>query len=197
MSSYLSMMRYVSFCTIFVMMMLLSLAEPLIVVLITDKWISCANMLKVLCLATMWYPILEVNLSAIKALGYSSAVLKMQIINKSFAILVLAFTLQFDIIVMCIGAAIVSVFSVLVNFSISRKILATSMLEQIKPLIAPLLGGAAMYAVISVLTHVTGNPYLQCISGFIVGTAAYVAVTCLLGFPVKEMLGKLFRKKVE
>ncbi len=197
MSSYSSMMRYVSFCTIFVMMMLLSLAEPLIVVLITDKWISCANMLKVLCLATMWYPILEVNLSAIKALGYSSAVLKMQIINKSFAILVLAFTLQFDIIVMCVGAAIVSAFSVLVNFSISRKILATNMLEQIKPLIAPLLGGAAMYIVISVFTHVTGNPYLQCISGFIAGTAAYVAVTCLLGFPVKEMLGKLFRKKVE
>ena len=195
MATYSSMMKYVAFCIVFVMTMLLSLAKPLIVVLITEKWIECVNLLKVLCLATMWYPILEVNLSAVKALGQSSAILKIQIINKTFALLILAFTLQFDIIVMCIGSAVVSLISLMVNFSISKKILGISLFSQTKPLLAPLAGGVAMYAFISLIICLTDNYYLQCVAGILVGTIAYLGVASLLGFPVKTMLANVHRKK--
>lgn len=194
MASYSSMMRYVAFCTIFVMTMLFSLAKPLIVVLITDRWIECVGMLKILCLATMWYPISEVNLSAVKALGHSSAILKMQIISKLFALLVLAVTLQFDIIVMCLGAAIVSLISLFVNFLISKKILGVTFLNQIRPLIAPLLGGVVMCVLTSLLMCLTTNPYIQCVMGMTVGTFIYLATAYLFGFPIKAMLEKVFHK---
>lgn len=193
--SYSMMMKYVAFGSIFVMVMLLSLARPLIIVMITDKWITCASLLQVLCLASMWYPILEVNLSVVKALGNSSAVLKMQIINKSFAVAILAFTLQYDIMVMCIGSVVVSLISVLVNFFISRKILGISIHGQMKPLAAPLLGGATMAVVIALLLTITPNPYLQCVLGVTIGTITYAIVTQLAGFPVKTTLMKLIPHK--
>lgn len=195
MVEYTKMMRYVAFFSFYVMFMLLSLAEPLIIVLITDKWIVCANLLKVLCLACMWYPIVEVNLSVIKALGYSSVVLKIEIVSKLLAIMVLAFTLQFDIMVMCIGCAFISAFSMLVNFSFSRNILAMSIVEQVKPLLAPLAGGIAMWTIVALLMSIIPNPYWQCTLGWMVGTAAYVIFSHVAGFPVKPLYKTIFHKK--
>ena len=193
-ASYFLLMRFVAFCVIFVMTMLMSLAKPLIIVLVTDKWIECVNLLKVLCFATIWYPILEVNLSAVKALGYSSVILKTQVISKIFAVFILVYTLHFDILVLCIGFAVVSLISLIVNFSLSKKIIGITLLGQMRPLIAPLAGGVAMYASVSLIMCLTDDYYLQCVAGMLVGSIAYFAVAYLLGFPVKTMLANVLRK---
>lgn len=193
--SYIVIMRNVALLTVFAMTLLLSLAQPLVSILITNKWLSCVPMLQILCVATMWYPMLEVNLSVVKALGFSSSVLKMQIITKVFAIIVLVITLNFDIIIMCYGIVIVSLFSVFVNFILSKNIIGLSLKEQLKPLIPSIMAGVLMYVVIAIIIELVDNVYLQCIAGLFIGSTIYAGMLQLLGIPIKKLLYSFIKDK--
>ena len=64
-----------------VMMGLAACAEPLIRVLITDKWMFAVPYLRIFCITYAFYPIHTANLNAIKAVGRSDIFLKLEIIN--------------------------------------------------------------------------------------------------------------------
>lgn len=189
--SYRKIMRNVAFAIFLLMGLLMALARPLVVVLISEKWLPCVNMLKVLCLAVVWYPVLEVNLSVVKALGQSSAVLRMQVFNKIFAIAVLLVTLHFDIIIICWGAVLISLFSLWINFRLSQKILNISVWRQFACLVAPVTGSIIMYLVVTGMLLLVSNSMLQCLSGGIIGLATYLLVTARLGYPVMPLLRRL------
>lgn len=192
--SYNSIMKSVSIATFFIMILLLSLAKPLIIILVTDKWINCVPMLKILCIATIWYPILEVNLSLIKALGFSSTVLKIQIINKSFAMLVLALTVQYSIIIMCWGAALVALFSLFVNFWFTSKISGLSLNKLLEPIKTPIIAGLSMYIIITLISYFIDNIYLECILGIILGSIIYCTISTILGYPLIRILNKTLKQ---
>ncbi len=190
--SYEKMMRNVAFISFLLMTLLLSLAHPLVAIIISEKWMPCVNMLKILCLAVLWSPVLEVNLSMIKAMGQSSAILKMQILNKSFAIAVLLVTFHFfNIIVMCWGAVFISLFSVFVNFRLSASLLKISVRKQFSYLYISFVGAIVMYLVIACVIYILDNNFLQCLVGGVLGIVAYLTVTAVLGFPTMEYIKKI------
>ncbi len=180
--SYAGVMRKVAYIIFLVMILLLTLAKPLIVVVVTAKWLDSAPLLQILCLAALFLPVLEVNISLIKALGDASAVLKIQFVSKAAGVLVLALTLHYSVTVMCWGAAIISLLTAVVNFIWTRKVTGCSLRRLLKPFWIPLVSGAAMYVIAASAVSVTENPYLQCLFGSLAGVAAYVAVSLLMGF---------------
>src|SRR5699024_7024212 len=61
---------------------LAAIAEPVVKLLLTDKWIGCVPYMQILCIVYALYPINTANLQAIKALGKSDYFLKLEIIKK-------------------------------------------------------------------------------------------------------------------
>lgn len=173
------------------MFLLMALAKPLVVVLISSKWLPCVPYLQILCLATMWYPILEVNLSVIKAMGYSGIVLKTQIIDKIFALVVLIITLHYNVVVMCCGAVLISFFSLIVNFSFSKKILLISVVKQFKLIIAPLVGSLVMFIFVMFLSQWLQNPILMCIVGTVCGILVYGLFLRFMGISILKQIIKV------
>jgi O-antigen/teichoic acid export membrane protein len=186
--TYMKTMINVAFISSFTMLMLLSLSEPLVIALISNKWAASIPILKVLCLATMWYPIQEVNLALLKAIGLSSLVLKMQLVSKLFAVIVLVYTLQFNVIVMCYGAVIVSLFSIAVNFYMSSKHIGLSFWQQIKLISPSIVCGGVMSLSILILIGRLTDIYLQCFLGFLVGSFVYMLVARCFGFSVIQSI---------
>ena len=58
-------------------------AEPLIRLLLTEKWLPSVFFLRIFCITYMVYPIHTANLNAIKAMGRSDLFLKLEIIKKT------------------------------------------------------------------------------------------------------------------
>lgn len=63
------------------MMGLAAVAEPLVRLVLTEKWLPCVPFMQVFCLALMTHPIDSCNLQAINAMGRSDIFLKLEIIK--------------------------------------------------------------------------------------------------------------------
>ena len=68
--------------------------------LLTKKWLPIVPFLCIYCVSNMFYPIHTANLNAIKAMGRSDLVLKLEIIKKILGMLLLLITMNISVIAM-------------------------------------------------------------------------------------------------
>lgn len=57
-------------------------AKPLVILLLTEKWLPVVEFVQILCIANFFRPITIANWEVIKALGYSGITLKLEMIKK-------------------------------------------------------------------------------------------------------------------
>lgn len=72
-------------------------AKPLVVLLLTEKWLEAVPFLQISCFALGLEPLQTANLNAIKAMGISDIYLKLEIIKKSISILILLLSMHFGV----------------------------------------------------------------------------------------------------
>lgn len=128
---------------------LAAVAEPLISLVLTDKWLPCVPYLRVYCFIFAFYPINTANLQALNAQGRSDQFLKLEIIKKCYGILILLITVFCfkTPLAIALGGAVSSLISCFVNASPNKKLLNYSYLEQMKDLF-PSMGIAAIMGII-------------------------------------------------
>ncbi|WP_262148720.1 lipopolysaccharide biosynthesis protein [Chryseobacterium foetidum] len=193
--NYKKMIGTVSFVTFPIMIFLAVLAKPLIIFFITEKWIASAVLLQILCFATMWSPIYEVNISLIKALGKSSLLLKLQIVNKFFAIIVLIITLPRGVNIMCWGAVFISFLDISFNLYFTAKILSTSMIQQLKNILPALIMSSCSGLLIYLTTYHVTNNFSQLVLGSIVGLISYLLIAALFKNETLQYFTSVIRKR--
>ena len=69
---------------------LAAVSEPLVCLLLTEKWLPCVPYMQVCCFTLAFYPVHTCNLQALNAIGRSDLFLKLELIKKSYGIVVLA-----------------------------------------------------------------------------------------------------------
>ena len=74
--------RFSSFVMMPLMMGMIVCAEPMIRVILTDKWIDTVPYVQLFCITYMFYPMHTANMQAIKAIGKSGMYLTLEIIKK-------------------------------------------------------------------------------------------------------------------
>ncbi|MDQ9823528.1 lipopolysaccharide biosynthesis protein, partial [Acinetobacter sp. 163] len=68
-------------------------ADPLIRIVLTDRWEGAIYLLQILCFALMWYPVHAINLNLLQVKGRSDYFLKLEIIKKILGISILCITI--------------------------------------------------------------------------------------------------------
>jgi O-antigen/teichoic acid export membrane protein len=116
---------------IFPMMMgLIVVAEPLIRILLTEKWLPSVPFLQLMSIAYAFWPISTANQQVVIALGRSDVILKLELINKFIGMLVLFISIPFGIEAMVISKIVVSFISAFINSIPNKKYLNYSFLDQ-------------------------------------------------------------------
>ena len=115
------------------------LAYPLIVLMITEKWIHCVEYLQILCFLFMLYPIHTLNLNLLQVKGYSDLFLRLEFIKKGLMIVMLIITIPFGIRAICIGGVISSYIAWGVNAYYTEKIIGIGIWKQVKNIL-PIVG---------------------------------------------------------
>lgn len=149
-----SMMRRAIKTSSFIMSPLLIglavVSKQVVLLLLTDKWLACVPYLQILCIANLFQPIHSSNLQAIKAIGRSDISLKLEIIKKTYSIVILALSIIYfnDPFVIAIGFVLSTLISVIVNSFPNKKLLGYGYLEQLKDVFPNLLSAVVMAAVV-------------------------------------------------
>lgn len=114
------------------LIMLFVLAKPLTILLLTDKWLDIVPFIQIFCIANLFMPIQNVNMEAIKSLGYSNITLKLEVIKKGIDILILFTTIWIDVIAIAWGVALFNFVCIFINLGPCKRIFEYGVYEQIK-----------------------------------------------------------------
>lgn len=130
------------------MMLMTFCAEPLVRLVLTEKWLPCVPFLRICCITYMFYPIHTANLNALKAMGRSDLFLKLEILKKIVGLVLLLITYRISVMAMGYSLLVASALSQLINSWPNKRLLHYSYLEQLRDilpslLLAVLAGGCA------------------------------------------------------
>lgn len=110
-------------------------AEPMVRLLLTDKWLPAVPFLQVFCFSYMLWPIHTANLQAINALGRSDIFLKLEIIKKVAGTVILMISVPMGVFAIALGGVVSGIISSFINAWPNKELLDYSIAEQIKDIL--------------------------------------------------------------
>jgi O-antigen/teichoic acid export membrane protein len=158
---------------------LAGVAEPLVKVLLTDKWLPCVPYLQIYCFSFAFYPVHTSNLQAINAMGRSDIFLKLEIIKKSIGLSALAiavFCFKSPIAIALTGA-ITTLLSCFINAAPNRKLIDYSYFEQMRDILPSFGAALGMLAAVLAIGLLPLAPIYLLLIQIPAGIAAYLLIS--------------------
>lgn len=116
-----------------------AVAEPLVRLVLTSKWLPAVPYLQLFCLTYALWPIHTANLNAIKAMGRSDMFLKLEVIKTVVSVLSLLILMRFGALAVAFGVMVSSVIGCFINAYPNKDLLGYTYIEQMRDIL-PAIG---------------------------------------------------------
>lgn len=176
-SVYRKYIKVTSLPIIFCLTLLASVAKPLILVLLTEKWLDATLFLQIFCFAFMTEHISKLNLNLLQVKGRSDLYLRLEVIKKIIAFIILLSSIPLGVVVICLSKVLNGQVALFINTYYTGKLFGLGYFKQftdfIKYMVMSLLSCIPAFA----LTFTDIYPALQLAIGTITASLLYY---CLL-----------------
>lgn len=202
-SGYKKLIKTIMLINFPVMLGMAAIAQPMILVLIGERWLSSVPYLQLLCIVFMILPLHSLNLNILKVKGRADLFLRLEIIKIVFGIPVVLIGIFIGIKAMIVGMIFNSFFAYFINSYYSSKLISYSVSEQIKdvlPALAISLVMAIIVFIIQMLVPIT--PLLKLVFSICIGFGIMIILSKIFiieGYTELENIIKelICRKKVQ
>lgn len=172
-------------------------AEPLVDLILTDKWLPCVPFLRVFCFSYAFYPIHTANLNAIKALGRSDLFLKLEIWKKCVGLIAIFTTMWISVEAMAYSLFVTTIISTFINAFPNKSLLEYSWGEQMKDIFPQISISLVMGAIVYSIQYIGMNDILTLVVQIVTGMVAYFLLSKLTHIDSFEYLVSMFKKFME
>lgn len=179
---YCKMIRTMTFLIFPMMVGLAAISHPLIMFTIGSKWELCSKILTIICFMYMLTPLHSLTINLIQVKGRSDLSLKLSVVGKILAVIVLFISLPLGIIPMCYFSIFTAFLMLLFYMYYVGKIINLSISVQFYCMMPSFILSCFMYFCIIFAMKVSDVAYVQIVVGMIVG-----AVSCILPAYVLKM----------
>ena len=124
------------------------LAEPFVLLVLTERWLPIVPFIQIFCFAYLWYPVLVINRSMLLAKGFSKQNLMIDLIVKTFGITAFLIALPHGIAWICVSIGFYAFSDMIVSMIFVKKMLSIRWMEQLK-IILPMLGLAIVSGIVA------------------------------------------------
>lgn len=107
-------------------------AEPVVRLLLTEKWLACVPLMQIICFSKLLNGVTVINLNLLYVKGRSDLVLRLEFIKKAIAFTILFISMFFNVTVMCYGLVLYSMIAAYLNSFYTKRILGYSFWQQMK-----------------------------------------------------------------
>jgi len=193
---YLKRANVISSFFIFPLMICMAAAaEPIVMVVLTEKWAAAVPFMQIACLMYAFYPVHVNNLHVINAIGRSDIGLKLEIIKKLLDITFLLIFIGIGLWWVAAGRLFTNLIGLWINLKPTEKLLGYSVLAQLKD-IAPILcisiitGGILLF----INELMTCSHIYVLIVQIVTGIAAYFGLSYLFNRSGLNMLLEMLKE---
>lgn len=149
-------------------------ASPLILLLLSEKWIYSARLLQIICLALMWYPVYTQNLNILEVKGCGGYILKSEAISKIASVSVLFILIPMGLEAICWGQVFSNMMSVFVSSYFVTKITRDSYIKLFVSIEKNLLSALMMGVICHMAQMQFTLPAVQLAVSILTGGMAYL-----------------------
>ncbi len=167
---------------------LAAVAEPLVLLLLTERWAGAVPFLQLCCLAAAFMPLHVANTQAINAMGRSDIFLQLELLKKALSVLILALSVPFGAYWVVGSGVLVSLVCVTINAWPNHRLLGYAPREQWRDIAPSLLLALAMGGCVFSLNGLAWAPWPTLVAQVLVGVAFYAAGARLLRFECLDYL---------
>ncbi len=164
----------------FIIMPLLAIlagvGENLVDIILTSKWLPCVIYLQILSFSFFFSPVEIESLQAIKAIGRSDLVLKLEIIKRTVCIALLIVSVPYGVEAIAYSSLAGAFASAVINIIPCRKVLGYSTRQQISDIMPPFILSVIVFCAISGIGAFAFNKYFTLISQLIIGPILYLVM---------------------
>lgn len=189
-----------SYITFFCLTMLAVCSKPIILILLTDKWAVCIPYMQICCITQMFNMMSGYNLQALKALGMSNEVLKLEVFKKPVFLLVVIIAAYISVMAIVYATVFNSIYALLMNLAPTRKHFNYSFKQQVYDMLP-----ASLLCILVALTtipfsNLDMNIYMMLLCQIGVGIVVFLSASYMFKiesfYYVKDMLLDIVNKKI-
>ena len=155
-------------------------AEPIIRILLTDKWLPAVFFLRIFCIVYAFYPIHTANLNAIKALGRSDYFLKLEILKKTIGLIAIFLTMFISVEAMALSLLVTSFLSQIINSWPNKKLLNYGYIEQVKDMLPQIALSIVMGLIVFSVGYLPATDWIKLLIQIPLGMIVYFGMSYLL-----------------
>jgi len=152
---------------------LLVLADPLVHVLLTDKWAAAIPIMQIFCVARLITIISGVNINLLYIIGRTDLVLRQQIVKLVVRIIFVLIALKYGIIYIALAELISTIIHFFINTYHPGKIMGYGAFSQIKDITVILINGVVMMGVVYASIYFIEDNILKLVVGTLIGGVSY------------------------
>lgn len=188
--SYLKYLHLSHYIVLPLMGIMIVLANPLVEVILTPKWLDAVPYFQIFCINFIFYPIIQQSTNPVAAIGHSGVLLKYQLLKRGVNLAILVYTITISITAICWGMVLGSVFEAIVNVLICKKEIGVGIKSLIKSqydvAIAVLITCISVYFI----TLLINTPIWKLLTGSILAVIVYLTLSFVLNIKEKEFFLK-------
>jgi len=172
-------------------------AKPLIILLLTDKWIGCVPYMQLYCISYAFWPIHTANLNAIKAMGRSDVFLRLEIIKKILGVIFIMIALPYGPLALVAVMAIMGPIYAIINAGPNTIILRYSFKEQILDVLPSICCALLMGTAIWPIQYLEMPCFMILCLQVLFGILLYIGIAFLLHISECSMLFGLIKDVIK
>lgn len=175
-SAYQRVIKTTMLPTFVLMMGMAACAKSMILCLIGEKWLECVQMLQLICMFGMLYPLHAINLNMLQVQGRTDLFLKLEIIKKIIAIGPLLLGIFFSIYWMLVGSLVTSLIAYYLNAYYSGPFLNYSTKEQVKDILPSFGVALSMALPLYAMSYIPLNHFALLPLQILVGVTIVISI---------------------
>ncbi|MCL1671853.1 lipopolysaccharide biosynthesis protein [Elizabethkingia ursingii] len=197
-SAYKRIMLLVIFVVTPILVIMITLAKPLIIFLITEKWLPIVPIFQILCITGILYPLHVYNLLILQVKGKSNLFLYLEIAKKILTIIILLISFYFGFYGLLWGQVIFSVLCLFINTHYAGKFLNYNAFQQFKDIIPLFFISFCMGLIIYFIdkyVFLSLSDIWRLFFGTMIGLLFYILVSIIFKFPSFYEIKKIILKR--
>lgn len=187
---------FITAMLIFPLMILCALlSRPMVIILLTEKWLPCVVLMQWLFLARMFTPLSAINMNILNAVGRSDLYMKLDFSKAPLILIILAITIPISVEAITIGSFCTSFICFFINAYLPGRMFGYGAINMICDWRYIFLSTGIMILAVLAYLHFVTDIWLQLFGGGIIGVVVYAACCFMFKVADDDMLRMLKIKR--
>lgn len=152
-------------------------AEPLTLVLLTEKWLPLVPYMQICCFTFAFHPMASIDMQVIAAVGRSDMRLRLEFIKKPIGLLLLILAIPYGPMAIAISAAVTSIVSLIVGIVACAKIVGYSFGAHIRDVLPIIIVSIVSVTPVFFLHYLITNNYVLLFAQCFIAITLYLLLS--------------------